>query len=71
MTITATLAGAISMLANFAMFFGGRRDNPLGIIDMLAMIILAPLSAMLVQMAISRTREYVADKSGASWFQCG
>ena len=65
MTITATLAGAISMLANFAMFFGGRRDNPLGIVGMLAMIILAPLSAMLVQMAISRTREYVADKSGA------
>jgi heat shock protein HtpX len=47
------------------MFFGGRRDNPLGIIGMLAMMILAPLSAMLVQMAISRTREYVADKSGA------
>jgi heat shock protein HtpX len=65
MTITATLAGAISMLANFAMFFGGRRDNPLGIIGMLAMMILAPLGAMLVQMAISRTREYVADRSGA------
>jgi heat shock protein HtpX len=65
MTITATLAGAISMLANFAFFFGGRRDNPLGIIGMLAMMILAPLGAMLVQMAISRTREYVADRSGA------
>jgi heat shock protein HtpX len=65
MTITATLAGAISMLANFALFFGGRRDNPLGIIGMLAMMILAPLGAMLVQMAISRTREYVADRSGA------
>jgi heat shock protein HtpX len=65
MTITATLAGAISMLANYAMFFGGRRDNPLGIVGLLAMMILAPLSAMLVQMAISRTREYVADKSGA------
>jgi heat shock protein HtpX len=65
MTITATLAGAISMLANFAMFFGGRRDNPLGIIGVLAMVILAPLSAMLVQMAISRTREYVADRTGA------
>jgi heat shock protein HtpX len=65
MTITATFAGAISMLANFAMFFGGRRDNPLGIIGMLAMMILAPLGAMLVQMAISRTREYVADRSGA------
>jgi heat shock protein HtpX len=65
MTITATLAGAISMLANFAMFFGGRRDNPLGIVGVLAMVILAPLSAMLVQMAISRTREYVADRAGA------
>jgi heat shock protein HtpX len=65
MTITATLAGAISMLANFALFFGGRRNGALGLIGMLAMMILAPLGAMLVQMAISRTREYVADKSGA------
>jgi heat shock protein HtpX len=64
MTITATFAGAISMLANFAMFFGGRR-NGMGIIGMLAMIILAPLAAMLVQMAISRTREYIADRAGA------
>ena len=65
MTITATLAGAISMLANFGMFFGGRRDNPLGIVGMLAMVILAPLAAMMVQMAVSRTREYVADRMGA------
>jgi len=65
MTITATLAGAISMLANFALFFGGRRSGPLGLIGMLALMILAPLGAMLVQMAISRTREYVADRSGA------
>jgi heat shock protein HtpX len=66
MTITATLAGAISMLANFAFFFGGReRDNNLGPIGTIAMVILAPLAAMLVQMAISRTREYSADRIGA------
>lgn len=65
MTITATLAGAISMLANFGLFFGRGRDNPLGIVGMLAMVILAPLAAMLVQMAISRTREYAADRGGA------
>lgn len=66
MTITATIAGAISMLAQFGMFFGGNRDNngP-GLIGSLAMMILAPLAAMLVQMAISRTREYAADAEGA------
>jgi heat shock protein HtpX len=66
MTMTATIAGAISMLANFGMFFGGRdRNNPLGAIGMILMIFLAPLAAMLVQMAISRTREYGADRGGA------
>jgi heat shock protein HtpX len=69
MTITATIAGAISMLAQFGMFFGGgNRDNNnggMGIIGTLAMVILAPIAAMLVQMAISRTREYSADKLGA------
>ncbi|WP_169569651.1 zinc metalloprotease HtpX [Sneathiella limimaris] len=64
MTVTATIAGAISMLANFALFFGGNRNNNLGIIGTLAMVILAPIAAMLVQMAISRTREYSADKAG-------
>jgi heat shock protein HtpX len=67
MTITATFAGAISMLAQFGMFFGGNRDNNnggFGIIGTLAMVILAPLAAMLVQMAISRTREYAADNEG-------
>lgn len=64
MTITATLAGAISMLANFALFFGGNRNNPLGIIGTLMVMFLAPVAAMLVQMAISRTREYDADKIG-------
>jgi len=67
MTITATLAGAISMLAQFGLFFGGvnNRDNPLGGIGALLMVFLAPLAAMLVQMAISRTREYEADRDGA------
>lgn len=67
MTITATLAGAISMLGNFAFFFGGNRDNnnPLGFIGVLVAMIVAPLAAMLVQMAISRTREYSADRRGA------
>jgi len=67
MTVTATLAGAISMIAQFGMFFGGNRNsnNGFGIIGTLAMVILAPLAAMLVQMAISRTREYSADRMGA------
>jgi heat shock protein HtpX len=66
MTITATIAGAISMLAQFGMFFSGNRNNNgFGIIGTLAMVILAPIAAMLVQMAISRTREYSADKLGA------
>ncbi len=64
MTITATLAGAISMLGNFAFFFGGNRNNnnPLGFIGVLVAMIVAPLAAMMVQMAISRTREYSADR---------
>jgi len=65
MTITATMAGALSMLATFAMFFGGNRNNPLGIVGVILMALLAPLAAALVQMAISRTREYGADAGGA------
>jgi heat shock protein HtpX len=65
MTVAATLAGAITMLANFAFFFRGGRDNGMGIVGVLATMILAPLAAGLVQMAISRTREYEADKGGA------
>jgi heat shock protein HtpX len=68
MTVTATIAGAISMLANFALFFGGsgdNRNNPLGIIGTIAIVFLAPIAAMLVQMAISRAREYEADRVGA------
>jgi heat shock protein HtpX len=66
MTITATLAGAISMLAQFGMFFGGRRGNNsgLGVVGSLLMLVLAPLAAMIVQMAISRSREYAADNFG-------
>lgn len=65
MTVTATLAGAISMLANFALFFGNNRNNAGGLIGTLAIMILAPMAAALVQMAISRTREYSADQLGA------
>lgn len=65
MTITATFAGALSMLANFALFFGGGRDRPGGMIGTIALMILAPMAAALVQMAISRSREYEADRVGA------
>jgi heat shock protein HtpX len=67
MTVTATIAGAISMLAQFGLFFGGARDNNngLGVIGTVLMVILAPIAAMIVQMAISRTREYAADAGGA------
>ena len=67
MTITATIAGAISMLANFGLYFGsGRNDSGhMGIVGMLMLVILGPLAAALVQMAISRTREYEADRIGA------
>lgn len=67
MTITATVAGAISMLATFAFWFGGNRDNnnPFGLIGVLIAAIVAPFAAMLVQMAVSRTREYAADRLGA------
>ncbi|MEM6740563.1 MAG: zinc metalloprotease HtpX [Pseudomonadota bacterium] len=64
MTVAATLAGAITMLANFGFLFRGR-DNGMNFIAVIATLILAPLAAGLVQMAISRTREYEADKVGA------
>ncbi len=66
-TISATMAGAISMLANFAMFFGGRdsEGRPANPIASIAMMILAPLAASLIQMAISRSREFEADRGGA------
>ena len=63
MTVTATIAGAVGMLANFAIFFGKRSRG--GLITSLAIMIFAPMAAGLVQMAISRSREYEADKRGA------
>ncbi len=66
MTIVATVAGAVSMLANFAFFLGGdRRNNPFGLAGILLVMLFAPLAAVLVQMAISRSREFDADKAGA------
>lgn len=66
MTMTATIAGAISMIANFGLFFGGNRNNNgIGIIGVIVAAIVAPLAAAMVQMAISRTREYAADRRGA------
>lgn len=64
MTVTATIAGAIGFLANFALFFGGGRERG-GLIAGILIAILAPIAAGLVQMAISRAREYDADKAGA------
>jgi heat shock protein HtpX len=70
MTITAVLAGAIGMLAQSLFFFGGLgsrdRESPLGGIGALLVMILAPIAAMLVQLAISRGREYEADRAGAA-----
>ena len=67
-TISATMAGAISMLAHFAMFFGGRDEEgrPANPIASIAVALLAPLAASLIQMAISRAREYEADAGGAA-----
>jgi len=67
MTVTATIAGAIGALANFAFFFGGRdaEGRATGFLGMIVIAILGPIAAGLVQMAISRTREYEADKVGA------
>ncbi len=67
MTITAVIAGAISMLANMAFFMGGSRDrdHPMGMAGMLLVTLLAPIAAMLVQAAISRSREFEADRAGA------
>jgi heat shock protein HtpX len=66
MTMTATIAGAISMLANFGYFFAGRGDNRANPLAMILAVIVAPFAAMLVQLAISRVREYGADRAGAT-----
>jgi heat shock protein HtpX len=65
MTMVATIAGAISMLANFGLFFRGGDDNRGALLATILAVIVAPFAAMIVQMAISRTREYGADKGGA------
>lgn len=65
MTMTATIAGAISFLANFGLFFRGGGDNRGNMLAMIAAVIIAPFAAMIVQMAISRTREYSADRGAA------
>lgn len=64
MTMVATIAGAISMIANFGLFFGNHRDGG-GMIAAVLAVIVAPFAAMIVQMAISRTREFGADRAGA------
>jgi len=68
-TIAAVIAGAITYLTHMMMWFGGgnrdNRDNPLGIVGILLSMLLAPIAAMLIQMAISRSREYAADARGA------
>ena len=66
-TVSATMAGAISMLANFAMFFGGRNNEgrPANPVVGILVMLLAPLAASLIQMAISRSREFEADRGGA------
>ena len=69
-SIAAMVAGAISAIANFLQFsllFGGDDDNPLGLIGTIATIILAPIAAVIIQLAISRQREFVADASGAEY----
>ncbi len=63
-TVAAIIAGMISMAGYMLIFFGGRRDSPLGAVGAIAMIILAPIAAALIQMAISRQREFAADSYG-------
>ncbi len=65
MTMTATIAGAVSMLANFGLFFGGGDGERPNVAATLLAVLVAPFAAMIVQMAISRTREYGADRAGA------
>jgi heat shock protein HtpX len=67
-TVVAVLAGAITLLSQLGLFFGGgedERDNPLGMIGVLLFVILGPIAAMLIQLAVSRAREYEADHTGA------
>lgn len=74
-TIAATFAGAVSMVANFLMFslmFGGRDNNsPVGMIGMILAMLVAPIAASMIQMAISRSREHLADETGAKLMGSG
>lgn len=63
-TVTATIAGAIAMLANFGMFFGGGKDRP-NFIVMITLMIIMPMAASIIQMTVSRNREYMADEGAA------
>jgi heat shock protein HtpX len=65
MTMVATIAGAISMIANFGLFFGGHGEDRPNPIAAMAAVLMAPFAAMIVQMAISRTREFGADRAAA------
>jgi len=62
--MAATLAGAVAMLGRLAFWFGGNDENRSGIVSMLVMVIITPIIAMLIQLAVSRSREYGADRSG-------
>src|ERR1700730_13160745 len=67
-SVVAVMAGAMTFLSQLALFFGGgqdERDNPLGIVGVLLIVILGPIAALLVQLAVSRSREYEADHTGA------
>jgi heat shock protein HtpX len=68
-TIVAAMAGAITFLSQFGLFFSGGRDdrgqNPLGLVGALLLLVLGPIAALLVQLAVSRSREYEADHTGA------
>ena len=76
-TVAATIAGAIAMLANFGMLFGGDRDRPANPLIMIALMIIMPLAATIIQMTVSRNREYMADEGAArmtghpEWLQSG
>ena len=64
-TVAASIAGAIAMLANFGMMFGGSRDERPNPLVMMALMFLAPMAASIVQMAVSRNREFMADEGAA------
>jgi heat shock protein HtpX len=64
-TVAATIAGAIAMLAQFGMFFGGDRDRPTNPIVMIALMIIMPIAATVIQMTVSRNREFMADAGAA------